>query len=351
MRTLLIIAAIAALLFACGKSPETDDNQDDNNQTENGDPEWEEYSLQHGWLQLNDDRLTDVDDGIGSWIETGDEDLPDTCSGDLEAGTDSEGLAAVKPGEEHDPDNQQNIGTNSDNTGSNSNSGSNGGDIFTPDTSELSPRPGIDDHTPLHLARLGGEMRPFPEHDLFSRLIAVAERRHGDPIRVNTCRTAFSHGHCYIPGDSFNDVCAAAINRGANDRTNVVDIEDDDGDWTITLRVERHCEHGNDLSDDHPDDVELVGHHILTISDAADLPEGEFIELSDDELRWEGSYREHTSDEVMNPGGVSCTWDWHEVSSTARATARIDDNTLFLDLRGDNGDDADFLVWGNFNIL
>lgn len=359
MRVLLVVVLMSGLVVGCGDSP-ADDNQSDVNQNQNDEDDdddsgWSRVSSlgATGWMELDADLVHDIaefDDAVGTWIEKGDEEVPAECSGRLEAGEESGGLAVARTNTSEIPeedDNQQNF-ENGSNHGSDDSDGDD--NQVLPEIDELEARPDVTgEPAPIYATDLRGWVRDFDEDDNFARLLEIQQYGHRPDIQVETCETAFQRGHCYVPSNEFGaSGCGAGIDREPDTLDHQTESRVDGDDWVLDAHVYRYCQHGNSRTDSHPEDLE-PGHSQVTIHEIEELPRGEIVELEEDDFEWAGSFVESTSEPVENPGGVSCTWDARQIADLERGAVLVEDGEVYLDLRG-AGDDAEFFVWGSFEL-
>ncbi len=345
MKKFLLVMLSVSLLIACGGSDENgsqenpgEENPGEENPGE-GTPTWSEFDRESGWTQMTGG---DESSDVGPWIEEGDELLPASCDGTLDAAADSAGLAWAR---------------NADSDASNVGANSTTNDPPPSVEDRLSPRPDLDDlPTPIFRTSFDGRMREYSENDDYERLVEIYDRSSMDNrININICATVLERGGCYVPGDELHGAgCTASPNVNLGTVNNASGFEEDGSDWTLSYRHGYECDSGNEVDDSHPEpdiDGTYFGDHILTLHDPDELPHGEVVELEAGDFEWGVSYRaDRSCQDLLNPGPqCTCTWAFREVTDTERAWAFIDDGEVAIELKGD-GDDDEFFLWGQFEI-
>lgn len=360
MRRLLVALFAVGLAVGCGQSPtdndeESSQQQDQQDEEDDDDSTWSSVSGPGpvGWAELDPGLVDDIavyDDGVGTWIERGDEQLG-ACGEHLGADDDSEGLAVMRPntteitddGEVENQEGDENDFSNGDDDGQET-------DDLLPDVDEIAERADVDDSpTPVYLTDLNGWVRDFDEDDQFARLLEV---RHWDTlpdVEVDVCGTVYRRGDCYVPTEEFGSGgCASATELDPARVPAGLEADDDGQSWELEVELSERCQHGDNRTEEHPEDLE-VGVQQIKIDDVDEFPEAEVVDIDGEDVEWRASYLESRSDPVMNPGGVSCTWDLHEIDELDRAVAIVEDDRVYLDLKG-AGESREFFVWGEFEV-
>ena len=323
----LVSITLTSSLFLTGCGEEEEQEEDE--------AEW--ISFLRGWTQM-DPSITD--DALGMWIEEEDVALAAACDADLGATAESAGLALARYAEAP------------------SGHGENASSDRPPSIDDLfAPRPDLAEApAPIFNTSFRGRISDLDDGEAFSRLVEIdpAGRTGSEPIFVRQCATMYERGHCYVPGNGFSfSGCNASVGDSPGFMISPQSFQTPGADWELSYNDQHDCEAGNDLDASHPDiEDHPLGRHHVTIFDAAELPEGEAVELNGDDIEWLASYQsQRHCPELYNPGEeCQCTWSYREVTQFDRASALIEGGRIYVNLRG-AGDDEGFFLWGQFDLV